>query len=107
MWRIIEPEKPEQFAGTNPYFFIMTKSATKIPIASIILDESIYPRKAIDHRRVGMFAEHIRDGFKFDPIEVEPVPRRTRQISPPRWGAQMERLQVSGGHRNRSNHNKP
>ena len=52
----------------------MTKQTTTIPIASIILDESIYPRKAIDHRRVGMFAENIRDGFTFDPIEVEPVP---------------------------------
>jgi hypothetical protein len=46
----------------------------EIPISSIILDEDIYPRKGIYHRRVGMFAENIRDGFKFDPIEVEPVP---------------------------------
>ena len=52
----------------------MTKSTTKIPIASIIFDESIYPRKGIDHRRVGIFAENIRDGFTFEPIEVEPVP---------------------------------
>ena len=52
----------------------MAKQTTTILISSIILDESIYPRKGIDHRRVGMFAEHIRDGFKFDPIEVEPVP---------------------------------
>jgi len=52
----------------------MTKSTTTIPIASIILDEDIYPRKAIDPRRVGIFAENIRDGFKFDPIEVEPAP---------------------------------
>ena len=52
----------------------MAKQTTTIPIASIILDESIYPRKAIDHRRVGIFAENIRDGFKFDPIEVEPAP---------------------------------
>jgi len=52
----------------------MTKSTTTIPISSIILDEDIYPRKAIDPRRVGIFAENIRDGFKFDPIEVEPAP---------------------------------
>jgi len=52
----------------------MTKSTTTIPIASIILDEDIYPRKGIDPRRVGIFAENIRDGFKFDPIEVEPAP---------------------------------
>ncbi|MEA3417668.1 MAG: DNA methyltransferase [Thermodesulfobacteriota bacterium] len=54
----------------------MTKSATKITISSIILDEEIYPRKGIDPRRVGIFAENIRDGFKFEPIEVEPAPDR-------------------------------
>ena len=47
---------------------------TKSPICSIILDEEIYPRKGIDQKRVGIFAENIRDGFKFDPIEVEPHP---------------------------------
>jgi len=52
----------------------MTQQATPIPISSIILDEDIYPRKGIDHRRVGIFAEDIRDGFNFDPLEVEPVP---------------------------------
>ena len=52
----------------------MTKPANKIPISSIILDEEIYPRKGIDQKRVGIFAENIRDGFKFDPIEVEPDP---------------------------------
>ncbi len=50
----------------------MTQTTTTIPIASIILDEDIYPRKSIDPRRVGIFAENIRDGFKFDPMEVEP-----------------------------------
>ncbi len=54
----------------------MTKQTTQIPISSIILDEDIYPRKGIDHRRVGIFAENIRDGFKFEPIEVEPAPDR-------------------------------
>jgi len=52
----------------------MTKSTTKIPISSIIFEEDIYPRKGIDHKRVGIFAENIRDGFKFEPIEVEPDP---------------------------------
>ena len=52
----------------------MAKPTTKIPISSIILDEEIYPRKGIDQKRVGIFAENIRDGFKFDPIEVEPHP---------------------------------
>jgi len=45
-----------------------------MPVSSIILDEAIYPRKGIDHRRVGMFAENIRDGIAFDPIEVEHCP---------------------------------
>ena len=54
----------------------MTKSTTKIPISSIIFEEDIYPRKGIDHKRVGIFAENIRDGFKFEPIEVEPYPDR-------------------------------
>jgi len=52
------------------------KHTTTIPISSIILDKAIYPRRAIDHRRVGIFADNIRDGFTFDPIEVEPVPGR-------------------------------
>ncbi len=51
----------------------MTQTTT-IPISSIILDEDIYPRKAIDQKRVGIFAENIRDGFKFEPVEVEPDP---------------------------------
>jgi hypothetical protein len=54
----------------------MTQQTTQIPVSSIILDETIYPRKGIDHRRVGIFSENIRDGFEFDPIEVEPCPER-------------------------------
>ncbi|MBU1697062.1 MAG: ParB N-terminal domain-containing protein, partial [Proteobacteria bacterium] len=46
----------------------------KRSINAVILDEAIYPRKGIDHRRVGIFAENIRDGFTFDPIEVAPCP---------------------------------
>ena len=69
----------------------MTKSATKIPISSIILDEDIYPRKGIDPRRVGIFAENIRDGFKFEPIEVEPDPDKPGRYrlldGAHRWGA--------------------
>ncbi len=55
----------------------MIKPTNRIPISSIILDEDIYPRKGIDHRRVGIFAENIRDWFKFEPIELEPEPDRT------------------------------
>jgi len=54
----------------------MAKQTTKIPISSIILNEDIYPRKGIDQKRVGIFAENIRDGFKFEPIEVELDPDR-------------------------------
>jgi len=54
----------------------MKKSITRIPISSIILDESIYPRDRIDRNRVGIFAANIRDGFTFDPIVVEAVPGR-------------------------------
>ena len=52
----------------------MTQQTTQIPISLILLDEDIYPRNGIDPRRVGIFAENIRDGFSFDPIEVEPCP---------------------------------
>ena len=49
----------------------MVKATTRIPISDIILDEEIYPRDGVDQKRVGIFAENIRDGFKFDPIEVQ------------------------------------
>ena len=52
----------------------MTQLTNIIPVASIIFDEDIYPRKAIDPRRIGIFAENIRDGFKFEPIDVERAP---------------------------------
>jgi hypothetical protein len=51
-------------------------NAYTIPISSIILDEEIYPRKGIDQKRVGIFAENIRDGFNFDPVEVQSDPDR-------------------------------
>ena len=50
----------------------MARSKTKIPISDIILDEGIYPIEKIDQKGVGIFAENIRDDFKFEPIEVEP-----------------------------------
>jgi len=46
----------------------------KIPITNIILDENIYPRHKIDQRRVAVFSENIRDGFTFDPIDVQAHP---------------------------------
>jgi len=49
----------------------MAKAVHTIPITQLILDEEIYPRTGVNPRRVSMFAENIRDGFKIDPIEVE------------------------------------
>ena len=54
----------------------MSEVKKQIPISDIILDESIYPRDKIDQRRAGIFAENIRDGFKFDPIEIQSHPER-------------------------------
>jgi len=54
----------------------MTEHISKIPICDILLDEGIYPRERIDQRRVGIFAENIRDGFPFDPIEVQVHPEK-------------------------------
>ena len=70
----------------------MTKPTTTIPISSIILDEDIYPRKSIDPRRIGIFAENIRDGFKFDPIEVEPAPGKPGIYRMNRLGIPQDRL---------------
>ena len=46
----------------------------KIHLGDIILDESIYPREKIDHKRVDIFTENLRYGLIFDPIEVQPHP---------------------------------
>jgi DNA modification methylase len=51
----------------------MKKSET-VKIEDIILDNSIYPRSSIDHKRVGMFEENMRDGFEFDPIHIQEHP---------------------------------
>jgi len=48
----------------------------KVLISDIFLDESIYPRENIDHKRIGIFEENLRDGFVFDPIEVQVWPER-------------------------------
>ena len=51
----------------------MSKAQT-IKIEDIILDSSIYPRNSIDHKRVSMFEENMRDGFEFDPIHLQEHP---------------------------------
>ena len=52
----------------------MSSALTTISMSDLILDKEIYPRNAIDHRRVDMFAENMRDGFTFEPIDVEVHP---------------------------------
>jgi len=42
-----------------------------IPINDLVMDNDIYPRSAIDHKRVRIFAENLRDGFEFEPIHVQ------------------------------------
>ena len=50
-------------------------SKTKvIKTTDIVLDKRIYPRSGIDHKRVSMFEENMRDGFKFDPIHLQAHP---------------------------------
>ncbi len=48
----------------------MVQAIRKIPISQIILDKKIYPRSGINPKRISMFAENIRDGFKIDPHEL-------------------------------------
>ncbi len=54
----------------------MSEVKKQISISDIILDESIYPREKIDQKRIGIFAENMRDGFNFDPIEIQGHPER-------------------------------
>ena len=51
----------------------MTK-VQSIKTSDIILDNSIYPRSSIDHKRVSIFEENMRDGFEFDPIHLQEHP---------------------------------
>ena len=52
----------------------MKDVSVKILISDIFLDESIYPRENIDYKRIGIFEENLRDGFVFEPIEVQAWP---------------------------------
>jgi DNA-binding CsgD family transcriptional regulator len=45
-----------------------------VKIEDIFLDNSIYPRGSVDHKRVSMFEENMRDGFEFDPIQIQEHP---------------------------------
>ena len=48
--------------------------AQSVKTTDIVLDKSIYPRSGIDHKRVSMFGENMRDGIKFDPIHLQAHP---------------------------------
>jgi hypothetical protein len=52
----------------------MKEAVIKIQVSDIFLDESIYPRENIDHKRIGIFVENLRDGHLFDPIQVQVSP---------------------------------
>jgi DNA-binding CsgD family transcriptional regulator len=52
----------------------ISSALTSISMSDLVMDKEIYPRNAIDHRRVDMFAENMRDGFTFEPIDVEVHP---------------------------------
>ena len=38
----------------------MKEDVVKIPISDILLDESIYPRETIDHRRIAIFELELK-----------------------------------------------
>ncbi|KPA15390.1 transcriptional regulator, ParBC family [Candidatus Magnetomorum sp. HK-1] len=46
----------------------------QVNLNQLVIDESIYPRNDINIKRVELFAENLRDGFRFDAIEVETHP---------------------------------
>jgi hypothetical protein len=52
----------------------MENTIVKIQMSDIVLDDTIYPRENIDHKRVLVFVENLREGFEFDPIQVQVCP---------------------------------
>lgn len=52
----------------------ITTSRAVLNLHSIVVDERIYPRKEIDHKRVAVFADNMRDGVEYPTIEVEVHP---------------------------------
>ncbi|MBF0451132.1 MAG: ParB N-terminal domain-containing protein [Candidatus Magnetomorum sp.] len=47
---------------------------SNISFSEIIFDKNIYPRFQVDRKRVDIFIENIKDGFQFEPVEVEKHP---------------------------------
>ncbi len=54
----------------------MNEITTNVLISDIFLDETIYPRENVDPKRIGIFAENLRDGFAFEPIEIQDHPNK-------------------------------
>lgn len=81
----------------------MKDVSAKIQMSGVFLDESIYPRETIDHKRIAVFEENLRNGFEFDPIEIQvwpdpdnPAKVRYRILDGRyRWGAYAEKS-ISG-----------
>ena len=70
------------------------KVSDKVAISDVTLDESIYPREKIDHKRVSIFAENLRENVKFDPIVVQIHPKKKGKYrildGVHRWNAHKE-----------------
>ncbi len=73
---------------------ISKKISGKVATSDVTFDESIYPRENIDHKRVSIFAENLRDGIKFEPIEVQIHPEKEGKYrildGVHRWNAHKE-----------------
>ena len=73
---------------------IRDKASVKVAASDIIFDESIYPREKIDHKRVSIFAENLRENIKFDPIVVQIHPQKKGKYrildGVHRWNAHKE-----------------
>jgi len=46
----------------------MDSQVIDIALGDLVFDNSIYPRLNVDHRRVALFVENLRDGFHFTPF---------------------------------------
>lgn len=52
----------------------MKDTVAEIQMSDIVLDDTIYPREQLDPKRVLVFVENLRDGFEFDPIQIQRCP---------------------------------
>jgi len=52
-------------------WILMTKAIRIVLNTQTVLDEKIYPRAEIDHRRIALFTENMRDGSEIEPIDVQ------------------------------------